>query len=358
MSSIVEVNKLKEELVHYKILNKKLTTENGALKREKNKFVQTESRNLRCELKNVKKKNKTLEKKVERLMEEINVLTKELEATNCKQPNKQVISEKLTQMKEREKFIISSTNETFYQRVISNLKDLIVDPFFHCEQAVIFAEREDFFFETYGGMENSYDRGTTPMWYDIEDEYEDYEGDHSTIPYQVIQNFDEVVTKSFGVSCHQKCAAFKPVFFERNEEISYIASDLFDRQYPLREVFEGDKMNSNFENFANMITQRYDSKKHPKSLEQIAMKSALQNGIPLNNLPKVLQMKAKHGYLTKQSPIPESLNDEGRYWYEALLTKCEVINVDHFRYSLKRRKECDYTLAYGDDERINGFEWV
>ena len=95
-----------------------------------------------------------------------------------------------------------------------------------------------------------------------------------------------------------QCGAFKPVLFERNEEISYIASDLFYRQYDLREVFEGDEIRSNFGNFSNMIAQRFNSKKHPKPLEQIAMKSAMQNRIPLNNLPQGLQMNAKHGYLT------------------------------------------------------------
>ena len=105
-------------------------------------------------------------------------------------------------------------------------------------------------------------------------------------------------TKPYTSEYLAKCGAFKPVFFERNEEISYIASDLFYRQYDLREVFEGDEITSNFGNFSNMIAQRFNSKKHPKPLEQIAMKSAMQNRIPLNNLPQGLQMNAKHGYLT------------------------------------------------------------
>ena len=47
MSSSQKINKLKGELAQYKMLNERLTNENNKLKREKDKFVQKESRNLR-----------------------------------------------------------------------------------------------------------------------------------------------------------------------------------------------------------------------------------------------------------------------------------------------------------------------
>lgn len=350
-----EINKLKEELKKYKILNQRLTRENEKLKRERKEFLQRESRNIRHELNNVKKKNKELQKKVDILTNEINVLTKEMRETNCRQPGQQVIDRKLTEMKELEKLQISSTNETFYKRLVTNLKNIFVDPFFHHEQATIYDERKNFFIETYGLIDNCLEKGTVILWHDgynVDDG--DYDGDFYAVPYQIVQNFDEVVTKSFGASCHQKCEHFQRVFFERNEEISYDAYRLFDRQFGFCEIFEGDISISNFQNFANMIAQRCEFIKHPKTLEQIALKAVLRSGIPLHELPKGLQMKAQHGYLTKESPIPENLTDAGRYWYEALLTRCKIENL-HFKYSVERREECVYSDNYDDEGCPFGF---
>ena len=56
-----------------------------------------------------------------------------------------------------------------------------------------------------------------------------------------------------------------------------------------------------------MIAQ-FDSKKHLDPLEQIIMKSAIQNRIPLNNLPRGLQMNAKHCYLKTNKEATQKRN--------------------------------------------------
>ena len=106
--------------------------------------------------------------------------------------------------------------------------------------------------------------------------------------------------------------------------------------------FADESLGISFQNYANMIVQIFDSERtHSKPLEKLAMKSVLENGISLQNLPKSLQVKAKCGYHTLHSPIPEYLVDEGRYWYEVLLTRFGVKDAN-FKYSLKRRKEYSF----------------
>ena len=47
-----------------------------------------------------------------------------------------------------------------------------------------------------------------------------------------------------------------------------------------------------------------------------------------DNLPRSLQMKAKYGYSVEQRPGPENLSDQGLFWYEVLLTRFKIENVN------------------------------
>ena len=86
------------------------------------------------------------------MTKEINVLTKELEATYCKRPSEHVIVDKLTGMKEQEKLQISSTSETLR---VTNLIDIIVDPFPIMNRLLFLMKEKVSLQHTYGGMEES-----------------------------------------------------------------------------------------------------------------------------------------------------------------------------------------------------------
>ena len=339
-----EIDVLKAELSQYKVNTQRLKRENRKLKRLKENTGQNEFRNLRYELKNVKKKNNEMEKRICIIEKENAVLKNELELANG-QPSDQDISDTLAEIQELEiEHVIG--NRTLHQRLDRNLKDFVVDPFFYDEQNVLFRHRTEFFFRTYGRFENN----EVMLW---TDGYNDHCGDGYTVPHQVTKNFDEVATKYLNIHSHPHDKNFKPVFFKRDKKSSEEACSLFEEQSRCFLFDNHESLGSNFQNYANMIVQLFDSERtHSKSLEQLAMKSVLENGISFQNLPESLQVKAKCGYLTLQSPIPEYLGDEGRYWYEVMLTKFGVKDAN-FKYSLKRRKEFSFSNSWCNDEPTN-----
>ena len=363
-----EINKLKGELAQLKILNKRLVSENEKLKREKDRFVQNESRNLRHELNNVKKKNRVLEKrnnclekennnlkigpnmqkmimenlseinnnfsmvskKIKQLQEDNNDLRAELDSADWI-PTKELIASNKILFRTREKHLQGGI-QTIYQRLTKNLEDLVVDPFFYGEQRKLYSRRKQFFLQTYGEEDDH-----LSFWNNGHND----DAELSTIPYHLVKNIDEVATKFLSVQCHPHSQNFKSIHFERHSTLSKEAFYLFDTNHDLEEIFNLDGIISTFPNLANMIVHDFASKQHPKSLEYMALKTVLRNGVTPRDLPKSLQFKAEHGYFTGESPIPENLSEEGRYWYEVLLTK--IGDEDRvYRYSLEQRRKHNF----------------
>ena len=79
-------------------------------------------------------------------------------------------------------------------------------------------------------------------------------GNDDTIPYQLVKNFDQIILKSLSINCHPFCKNFKPVYFERQRELSCEVNDLFNNY--VEELFLQKSLpSSSFENLANIIVQ-------------------------------------------------------------------------------------------------------
>merc|ERR1712072_1419800 len=77
-----------------------------------------------------------------------------------------------------------------------------------------------------------------------------------------------------------------------------------------------------FSQAAHMILTKCST--GPNILEHIAMKAVLVNNLPLEQLPRTLQLKAEEGMFTVHGLVPQHLTPEGRLRYNLLKLHYDV----------------------------------
>eukprot|EP00092_Neocalanus_flemingeri_P022284 GFUD01024164.1.p1 GENE.GFUD01024164.1~~GFUD01024164.1.p1 ORF type:complete len:306 (-),score=81.78 GFUD01024164.1:124-1041(-) len=196
-------------------------------------------------------------------------------------------------------------SEQLYNRVNTNLKDLKFEPFFAEAQYKLFAWRVLFFMDEFCSPIN--DDGTVNQTHAFD----------TTIPFQVTQNFDEVIT----LACSKgniSTLGSSPVNDEElphNPNYKY-DKDMFFMDSSMIEKDEIEKKGFSFGDIAHLIVAVYSTS--PPSLLEAAMQTVLLHNIALHDaaLSKPchavcctdLQQIALHGlYTPADEKLPENL---------------------------------------------------
>ena len=168
-------------------------------------------------------------------------------------------------------------SEMLYERINQNLQILKFEAYFAKEQFKLFSWREDFFHEKF----------TDDTWFtDGADDSHSFD----TVPYQIAQNFHNVV----ALACAPKTPGSK-IYFENDECKSARARNLFDSNTVMYmdNFLEPESLEDyglNYTDALHIIGAVFLNK--PLKLEHLAMKKTLELKVSLDELPRELKEKA------------------------------------------------------------------
>jgi len=236
----------------------------------------------------------------------------------------------------QEQVEILGGNAWLYNRINTNLKNGVFDPFFLEEHCKVYAWRESFFDSHFQG----------DSWFTVEtdldgDYYEDYFSWDDpfarfiTIPMQITRHFDTVIALATAkVEPELKWLKSK-VYFENdeilgneaeskykietmvadlNEEFEHLSNFSLSEKHPLKYHYE--EINLTFSHVAHIAVEAY--RKGPKKLEELAIKTVLKECISIDQLPVSLQKKIVYGMYAITDNTPNNITDEGKIVFEKL----------------------------------------
>lgn len=203
-----------------------------------------------------------------------------------------------------------------YERINLNFLESKFEPFFVKEQFDLYSWREDFFHSSF----------PEECWFtDGGDDSHEFD----TVPYQITKNFEKVV----ALACSTRNMQDK-VYFESDEIASAKARTLFDTNTVMydesfldKEFLEAEGLT--YSDAAHVIVAAFQCA--PQKLEHLAMKKVLEHEIPVEDIPKELQVKAVIGMHDVRDDIPNCINDQGRETFEILRSNfglTDDINLD------------------------------
>jgi len=248
-------------------------------------------------------------------------------------------------------------SEKLYQRINNNLSKHKFEAFFAEEQFKLYAWRAEYFFSNFGPLGQLNTSGFL-TWHS-DGVYE--EGEDDIVPYQITKNFDMVMAVACSPQFNEN--AKTAIYFKSDHDLSYDAEDMFN---PLLMLNRGDiydeqdllnfyeqsfsSSEMSFSDVAHMIVASHrtgvfgrgrgpgsldsllmcplfhylpkatktrivkfrDAPKSPSSLLESSMKAILLHNLPLTEIPKTLQKKAREGLYSLEDSVPTDLTSEGR----------------------------------------------
>jgi len=194
------------------------------------------------------------------------------------------------EIKEQQVNLLGSAR--LYQRVHMNLLQHKFEPFFASEQFKLYAWRLEFFnckIGNYGELsskkaKNIFIFQDVPMY---------------TVPYQITKKFH-----TFAWELSQSLNLYN---------LSRKATIKFDKDFMHYNFMDKDKLEENgmsFSDCAHIIAAIH--RVGPCSLLETAMKAVLLHDLPLKEIPKELQKKAKEGLYSLEDPVPNNLSLAGQ----------------------------------------------
>jgi len=184
------------------------------------------------------------------------------------------------EIKEQQVNLLGSAR--LYQRVHMNLLQHKFEPFFASEQFKLYAWRQEFFNCKFGHYDHSSHVYVARCFY--------------TVPYQITKNF-HTLAKELAQSLN----------------LSSKANIKFDKDFMDYNFMDKDKLEKNgmsFSDCAHLIVANH--RVGPCSLLETAMKAVLLHDLPLKEIPKELQKKAKEGLYSLEDPVPNNLSLAGQ----------------------------------------------
>jgi len=251
-------------------------------------------------------------------------------------------------------------SEKLYQRINNNLSKHKFEAFFAEEQFKLYAWRAEYFFNNFGPLGQRNTSGVL-TWHSDGGNLLDVDGNFDEgdiVPYQITKNFDMVM--ALACSPEQNVNANTSIYFKSDLYLSYNAEDMFnpvvnlnrvdgEEEAAIVDIYEDRGMS--FGDVAHMIVATHrtgvfgrgpgsldsllmcavfrdlpeagktriatvrDAPKSPCSLLESSMKAILLHDLPLGDLPKTLQKKAREGLYSLEDSVPTDLTSEGRRLY-------------------------------------------
>jgi len=245
-------------------------------------------------------------------------------------------------------------SEKLYQRINKNLNEHKFEPFFAEEQFKLFTWRAEYFYSNFG---NSYQENTAGVL-----TWRSDMSDQSVVPYQITKNFDMVMALACSTEFNEN--AKTSIYFKSDRDLSNLSNAMFNPIFlvfdrpgykaDIVDFFEESGMSfsdvahmivathrtgvfgrglgslKNLMNLMNLVYFLYfladwktrietfrivkflDAPKTPSSLLESSMKAILLHNLPLTEIPKTLQKKAREGLYSLEDSVPTDLTSEGR----------------------------------------------
>eukprot|EP00092_Neocalanus_flemingeri_P040948 GFUD01044587.1.p1 GENE.GFUD01044587.1~~GFUD01044587.1.p1 ORF type:complete len:281 (-),score=74.58 GFUD01044587.1:153-995(-) len=226
-------------------------------------------------------------------------------------------------------------SQWLYKDINKNMKNGIFDPFFLREHCNLYSWRETFFDAHFAG--NSWFTVESDQYGEEEEDYFSWDDPFTrfiTIPVQLALHFDAVLVLAAAKIEPELKWLKSHVFFRNDEIISNEAESKFkfeimisDLHKPELVIPEGslvghslkdhyDQVNLTFSDVAHIIVEMYQ--KGPKKLEELSIKTILQNNLSMEKLPLKIQKKVAHGMYAVEGRVPENITDEGKVIFEKI----------------------------------------
>lgn len=196
-------------------------------------------------------------------------------------------------------------SEKLFERINHNLQISKFEAYFAREQFKLFSWREDFFHEQF----------SDDTWFtDGADDSHSFD----TVPFQITQNFDNVV----ALACAHKNPGSK-IYFENDEGKSARARNLFDSNTVMYmdNFLEPESLEDHglsFTDALHIIAAVFSNK--PLKLEHLAMKKTLELKVSLEELPRELKEKAAKGMFITSDQVEDFIDEQGKETLEILKT--------------------------------------
>jgi len=184
---------------------------------------------------------------------------------------------KIAQIKQQQVQMLGS--EKLYERIKNNFKIGKFEAYFASEQFKLYSWREDFFHEQF----------PDDSWFtNGADDAHSFD----TVPFQITQNFDQVVALSSSAS---RPTSGGKIYFENDEVKSARARNLYDSNTVMYmdNFLEPESLEDyglSFSDALHIVAAVWGTK--PLKLEHLAMKKTLELELPINEIPRELQQKA------------------------------------------------------------------